>query len=292
MRHAIYYEDHRRVGRNDGGPLYVWNVLKNQLGLDVTHLIPHPDRLSEFGKFDMNWWVDWGEDALKGMLDYTPARCPSPSIYWASDTHLGYEYRLSKAREFTHVFCHQKRAVEEFHCDGVRNAIWMPHAFEPKAYPKKLCIPNYDVCFVGHINSQNRIDFLDEMFKAFPNFFFGKRLFEDAADIFSRSKITLNVSIKDDLNMRVFETLGSGNFLLTNDIPTIHEVFKDGVHLVTYKNIPDAIEKAKYYIEHDAEREKIALAGYNEAMSKHTYKHRVESMMEIAGIKGASCLAA
>ncbi len=286
MRHAIYYEDVRRVGRNDGAPLYVWNVLKNQMGLDVTHLIPDPKRMDGQGRFDLNWWVDWGEDALKGFLDYEPMKCPSPSIYWASDTHLGFDYRLQKAREFTHVFCHQKRAVEEFKANGV-SATWIPHAFEPAAYPKQLSIPKYDVSFVGHINSQNRIDFLDRMFKEFPNFFFGKRLFEDAAKVFSQSKIVLNVSIKDDVNMRVFETLGSGNFLLTNELPTLGELFEDGKHLVTYRDLDDAVDKARFYLKNDSAREKIALAGYNEAMAKHTYKHRVEAMMAHAGIKEA-----
>lgn len=288
MRHAIYYEDHRRIGRNDGAPLYVWNVLKNQLGADVTHLIPDARRVAEHGKFDMNWWVDWGEDALRGVLDYEPMRCPSPSIYWASDTHLGFDYRLKKAREFTNVFCHQKRAVEEFKANGVE-AIWMPHAFEPKAYPKTVCVPKYDVCFVGHINSQNRIDFLDRMFKEFPNFFFGKRLFEDAAKVFSQSKVVLNVSIKDDVNMRVFETLGTGSFLLTNWLPTLGELFEDGTHLVTYRTFDEAVDKARYYLKNDSAREKIALAGYNEAMAKHTYRHRVEAMMKHSTQMEAAC---
>lgn len=279
MRHAIYYDDHRRIGRNDGAPLYVWNVLKNQLGLDVSHLLPDERRMDGYGKFDLHWWVDWGEDALKGVLDYQPMRCPSPSVYWTSDTHLGFNYRLEKAREFDHVFCMQKRAVEEFKRAGIRNPIWMPHAFEPQAYPRKVMIPKYDVCFVGHVNSENRIDFLDRMFREFPNFFYGRRLFEECADIYCQSKIVLNVSIQDDLNMRVFEALGAGSFLLTNDLPTLQDVFQDGVHLVTYKNLDDAVEKARYYLTHDEERQKIAQAGYQEVMSKHTYKHRILSML-------------
>ena len=279
MRHAIYYDDHRRVTRNDGAPMYVWNVLKNQMKEDVEHLIPDARRMGGFGKFDLHWWVDWGEDALGGIIDYKPIVCPKPSIYWVSDTHLGYEYRLSKAREFDHVFCMQKRAAEEFKRDGIENPIWLPHAFEPAAYPRRVIIPKYDVCFVGHVNAPNRIDFLDRMFKEFPNFFFGRRLFEEAAQKFNESKIVLNVSIKDDLNMRCMETMGSGSFLLTNELPTLGELFKDGVHLVTYKDLDDAVDKARYYIEHDEERQKIAAAGYEEAIKKHTYAHRVQTIL-------------
>jgi len=289
MNVAIYYEDWRRIGRNDGAPLYAWNALNQVDGVKAVHLIPEASKLNAREGFDLHVWVDWGEDAVGPMLKYKPIECPKPNMYWTSDTHLGYDYRLKKAREFDHVFCMQKRAAEEFKRDGIKNPIWIPHAFEPKAYPKLEIIKRYDVCFVGHANCKSRIDFLDRMFKEFPNFFFGKRLFEQAAKAFCESKIVLNTSIKDDLNMRVFETLGTGSFLLTNNIPTIHELFKDGKHLVTYENTEDAVEKARYYLKNDSARDKIAKAGYEEVINKHTYKHRVEAMLKNVRVE-ATCL--
>lgn len=286
MKIASLYEDHRRVGRNDGAPFYSKYILE-KMGHSVDHLIPDPKFLDGCKDYDLSLWVDWGADALKGVLDYEPVlSVPAKSkACWLSDTHLGYQHRLEVARHFqgenAHVFCMQKRACEEFKLDGIVNPIWLPHAFEPLAYPKKNIVKKYDVCFVGHINSQNRIDFLDRMFKEFPNFWFGQRLFEEAAEKFCQSKIVLNPPIKDDLNMRVFEALGTGSFLLTQDIPTIHELFEDGKHLVLYKNVEEAIAKAKYYLAHDEERKKIAEAGYQEAIAKHTYKHRMEKMLEV-----------
>lgn len=287
MRIANYYDDIRRVGRNDGAPMYVTHVLR-EMGHEVAHLIPDARRLKDAGKFDLHLWIDWGADALKGILDYDPVLdYPSPRVCWLSDTHLGYDARLDVARHFqgegSHVFCMQKRASEEFRNDGIVNpgAVWLPHAFEPLAYPKIPIIKKYDVCFVGHLNSRNRIDFLDRMFREFPNFWFGQRLFEDAAKIFCQSKIVLNPPIKDDLpNMRVFEALGTGSFLLTLDTGNIRDLFEDGKHLVLYKTVEEAIEKAKYYIEHDEERERIAAEGMKEVHAKHTYRHRVETILE------------
>ncbi len=123
------------------------------------------------------------------------------------------------------------------------------------------------------------------MFKEFPNFFYGKRLFEEAAEIFSQSKIVLNISIKDDVNMRVFEALSTGSFLLTNELPTLPILFQDGVHLATYRSLDEAVEKARYYLAHDAEREKIAEAGYREFIGKHTYEHRLKKVLEIVQAK-------
>ncbi len=285
MRIAIYYDN--VTGRNDGNPLYVWNALKRmqeQGKLEVDHLAPMAN-VDMFGKYDANIWVDWGEDGLTGLIPYPMIDCPRPNIYWASDTHLGFDYRLNMAKKFDHVFVAQKRAVEEFAAQGVQ-AEWLPHAFEPQAYPRmELASKKYDISFVGHINSENRIDALDRLFKEFPNFFYGQRLFEDAAEKFCESKIVFNISMLDDLNMRTFEAMGTGSFLLTNWIPTIEEVFEDGKHLVLYRSLDEMVDKAKYYLAHDTERERIAAAGYAEVMAKHTIQHRVDRMLEVANQK-------
>lgn len=283
LRLAFYYETAERVKRNDGAPLYFKNQADLLYGKDnIVHLVPNGD-IHKWGLYDYHVWVDWGEDALRPNLPYTPVPPPHPNIYITSDTHLGYDYRLSHARNFDWVFCNQLQACKDFIRDGIpkERCMWLPHAAEPLAYPKKTHINKYDVCFVGNVGSWNRVDFLDRMFKEYPNFFFGKRLFEEAAEIYSQSKIVLNISIKEDLNMRIMETLCSGSFLLTDHVPSLAILFKDGIHLVTYKTLDEAVDKAKYYMEHDEAREKIAAAGHAEVMAKHTYEHRLKKVMEI-----------
>lgn len=282
-RIAYYYEDPRRIGRNDGPPLYWWNATAKLLGKENSrHLIPNGD-WGNCGNFDLHMWVDFGEDALMPHLTYTPVSPPSPNVFVCSDAHIGYDYRLSRARDFDWVFCNQLRACEEFVRDGIpkERCFWLPHAVEPAAYPAKEIIKRYDVCFIGNMNCWERVDFCDRMFKEFPNFYYGKRIFEEAAEKFCESRIVLNTSIKDDINMRVFETLATKSLLLTNELPTLGELFKDGVHLVTYKTTDEAVEKARYYIAHEEEARKIAEAGYNEVMAKHTYTHRVKTVLEM-----------
>src|SRR3990167_8816379 len=279
-RIAVYYESRFR---NSGPPLYAFNVLKTQMDdkYEVVHLIPNGD-VAEFGRFDLNLWVDWGEDALMPNLPYKPMECPKPNAYWVSDTHLGYEYRLSKAREFDYVFCAQERAVKEFKRDGIKNCFWLPHAVEPKAYPAKEVMKKFDVCFIGHIPGEKRSQALDRLFREFPNFFYSTgRYFEEAADIFHQSKIVFNQAIKDDLNMRTYEAMATGSMLLTDRIPTIENFFEDKKHLVLYDNLDDMVEKARYYIDHDEERELIAKAGMKETLAKHTYKHRMLELLKI-----------
>lgn len=317
LRIANFCEN--RLGRDDGNPLYVQACLKRMqyyltklsgLGedpklkawladgkedpraeaaakefwekhkeiIEVDLIAPTGD-LSPFGKYDLNLHIDWGEDGLTGVLPYQVMETPHPFAYWASDTHLGYKYRLETARKADFAFVAQKRAQEEFKRDGV-NAIWLPHAVEPQAYPKfDLATKKYDVCFVGHVNSKNREDALDRLFAEFPNFYYGQQLFEHAARKYAESKIVFNISMLDDLNMRTFEVMATGSLLLTNWIPTIEEFFQDGTHLALYRSEEEMIDKAKYYIAHDDEREKIAQAGYEAVMANHTIQHRVDRIL-------------
>lgn len=278
MRVAIYYES--RLGRNDGPPLY-WNQAFKALGHSVEHFASQFVPNEQWGKFDLHVWVDWGEDALTGVLAYRPVSLKDvhPSIYITSDTHLGYQYRLEKAKEFDHVFCNQVRAVEEFAKDGVK-AHFLSHAVDPMAYPNTpAVIKKYDIGFVGYVTFEKRAEMLDRLLREFPNFWYGQRLFEECAEIYRKSRIVFNTAAVDDINMRCFEATATGSFLLTEWVPTIDRCFKDGEHLVTFKTMDEAIEKARYYLEHEAEREAIAKAGMEHTLANHKYTDRVKEAL-------------
>lgn len=312
LRVAIYYDN--RFGRNDGPPLYYYNVLL-RMGFETFHLIPAGDTRN-FGKFDLHFWVDWGEDGLPIDHNWFMPKDGGKTVYVCSDAHIdetGRNYRYTFAQKFDYVFFNQVKFVKEYlklaknvtslgndkyriGKNKIQVVKFLPHAAEPDAYPHTEQVKKYDVCFIGHLqrvknyNGINRVEMLDRLFKEFPNFYFGTRnpmdpklnMFEDAAKHFDESKIVLNISIKDDLNMRLFEVLSSGSFELTNYLPTLKNVgIKDGKHLVTYKNLDEMVKLVKYYLKHDRQREAIAKQGHELAMSKHTYQHRVETILEV-----------
>ncbi len=281
MRIATYYES--RLGRNDGPPLY-WTHAMKQLGHDVTHFSSQFVPNEQWGKFDLHIWVDWGEDSLTGILGYKPISMKNlhPSMYVTSDTHLGYEYRLNKAKEFDFVFCNQQRAVEEFAKDGVK-AFWLPHAVEPQAYPNTpVAIKKCDIGFVGYVTFEKRARMLDRMFREFPSFWYGQRLFEAAAEIYRKSRIVFNTAAVDDVNMRVFEVTATGSFLLTEWVPTLATVgYIDGINCATYKDMDEAVNKARYYLEHEKEREEIAKKGMEWCLLSDTYQNRIKEAFAI-----------
>lgn len=88
---------------------------------------------------------------------------------------------------------------------------------------------------------------------------------EDMFKVFKRSKIVLNThsNITGTFkgNMRVFEALGSGAFMLSDD-GIYPENLVVGEDFVVYKNNKDMLEKIDYYLKNNHEREEIALNGY------------------------------
>jgi O-antigen biosynthesis protein len=290
--------------RNDGGSLFLNHSLRKLL--DGTDPLKEPDRmmdqnnvvhiqpnmpLTTLGTFDLNILVDHGEDGIYVPLDFV---VPSPNAYWVADSHLGYDYRLKRAKEFDHVFVSHSPSIAKFVADGIDPAKihYLPWAAEETCYKPMPVLKKWEWCFIGTMNNQFRIDLLDRFCKEWPvgiegylgwmsNHVKGWNVFEDAATKYSKAKIVLNEAIKDDLNMRVFEALACGSFLLTEDVPDLHQHFKDGEHLATFKTIDEAVEKARYYLAHDSEREIIAKAGHEEFLAKHTYGHRAKEILKV-----------
>ena len=102
--------------------------------------------------------------------------------------------------------------------------------------------------------------------------------------IFQASKINLNITmrpIETGLSLRIWDVLGCGGFLLTNYQAEIPEYFEIGKDLEVYENMEDLMQKADYYLHHEAERLEIALNGYEKTARYHTYEMRLAEMIRI-----------
>ena len=70
----------------------------------------------------------------------------------------------------------------------------------------------------------------------------------------------------------------SGSFYLTSDNPDLRELYEVGREIETYRDIDDCVKKVKWYLEHDGERESIALAGRQRALNDHTWLRRFSDL--------------
>jgi hypothetical protein len=71
--------------------------------------------------------------------------------------------------------------------------------------------------------------------------------------------------------------------LLTNDLQANgqSELFRDGVHVATYREPEELLDKIEYYLGKEAIRERIAAAGREEALARHTYRHRMGQILRL-----------
>lgn len=107
----------------------------------------------------------------------------------------------------------------------------------------------------------------------------------DMYNILFNSKITLNrhINVAEDHanNMRLFESTGVGAMLMTDYKSDLHKLFVPGKEVETYKNERELQSKIDYYLAHEKERQKIALAGQKKTLKEHTYYSRMKELFKL-----------
>ncbi|WP_437187875.1 glycosyltransferase [Planctomicrobium sp. SH668] len=240
----------------------------------VEHVRPNQLGQFDFSCFDAVIAVDDG-------LDYDLPQCDAIKVWWAIDTHLSFERCLHKARQADLVFAAQKNGAEELVRAGISSAQWLPLACDPEIHGRCEAPNRFDIGFVGHSFPGEREERLALIQRRFPRSFVGTADYREMATIYSAAHLVFNCSLRDDINMRVFEGLCSGSLLLTNDLTDNGQelLFQAGEHFASYRTRGELLERIDYYLEHPLERERIAAAGREHVLSHHTYRHRVEVIL-------------
>ena len=83
------------------------------------------------------------------------------------------------------------------------------------------------------------------------------------------------------LKARLFQGVGAGAMMLNEYCPELEELFHVGKEIVTFEfgNIQEVREKLAWYSSHEAERAKIAQAGYERAHREHTFSNRIQQIL-------------
>lgn len=102
----------------------------------------------------------------------------------------------------------------------------------------------------------------------------GLEMFRFLAD----SLVTLNVHIDNARNrasnMRLFEATGMGACLLTDGWEGLEEFFKEDEEVVVYRSTEEAVEKARYLLDHPEEALRIGKAARARVLREHLFSHR------------------
>ena len=210
------------------------------------------------------------------------ARYPGrPSIYWEIDNHIHRGADTAKYGLVDKVYIAQNYFKDLYPQEKTE---WLPLGADierHKRYPEEE--QEFDVGFIGNDTYPHRRALLEAIGKKYKLLRTSKVYGEDYARMLSQCKIIFNCAMDNDINMRVFEGLAIGRLLMTDMVQDQDKLIEDGKHYICYKEEKDLLEKIRYYLDNDTEREAIAKAGADEVKMFHTYDDRLTVMLE--GVK-------
>lgn len=112
--------------------------------------------------------------------------------------------------------------------------------------------------------------------------------YNDSPKVFKCSKLNLNISLHSIINgipLRCIDVMGCGGALLTSYQKDFEDHFVDQKNILLFHSMEEAFDKAKYYLSHDTEREKLALEGYHTVRKYYNYPEVLKEMMKIADLE-------
>lgn len=231
-----------------------------------------PDLIVGIAQADMAMLRDMaGYRCLKALIVIDTWQCPDDYVF---------------ARQFDYVFSAQREFVPRLRAAGARCVEWLPLACAPAVHHPVDREKDFDVSFAGswrlrvHRRRAQYIELLQRHFRVAAQ----DRVYGDeVCDIMCRGKLMFNHCAVEEVNMRVFEAMCMGGPLVTNREPAINgllDLFEDGKHLICYSIEEELVERVRHYLDHPAERDEIARAGRAEVLAKHTYRHRVATLLD------------
>lgn len=113
---------------------------------------------------------------------------------------------------------------------------------------------------------------------------------DELLQLMRRSKIVLNItnsnfySVETGLNLRIFEALAAGCFLLTDYTDELADLFEIGKEIEAFSSLSELQEKVNFYLENPDARAKIAEAGRKKFYELYSWDKRMDVFFSKVGI--------
>ncbi|MCK4519154.1 MAG: hypothetical protein KAU12_03435, partial [Candidatus Omnitrophica bacterium] len=165
-------------------------------------------------KYDLFLRIDHGDYKYDLPKNFRPA------AFLAIDTHLKKPFKkiCRQAKHYDFLFATQKEGAESLFRVLKRSVYWIPLACNPEIHKKQDISKVYDAGFVGSYGGEGSIreETLLYIKSKFKGSFIGNAPYYEMSRIYSASKIGINFSLNNDINMRIFEILSCGAMLITS----------------------------------------------------------------------------
>jgi len=237
------------------------------------------------------------------------------TILWTTDApRPEFSNIVETAALYDHVLCAGTEAVDILTASGRPDAIWLPFACDP-VYHRPLEVTREDesrygkdIVFVGAYYP-NRWEILRELVGNYDIAIWGpgwqvvvnnhnrEHIHPHAVSyaqwvkMYNAAKIVMVIHYQDGVtpccqaSPKIFEALACRSFVMVDSQKDVQKLFSSGRHLVSFADIDDLKGKIDRYLSNDQERLRIAAAGYAEVLKRHTYRHRLQTIIELKGLK-------
>ncbi len=195
------------------------------------------------------------------------------------------------------------------------HALFLPWACNTDVFYPRGGIKQHDVSFVGQRHGNRggtieklRADGLDVYARGagWPG---GRVGWSEMADIFAGTRVNLNLIESSagplvrrgwrfrgayrmdrallplfpppaQMKARIFEIAGCGAFCITGPFDEVSECFVPGSEVAVAADYGELRDSIKYYLDNDAERERLAAAALARCLQQHTYERRFTTLFQ------------
>ena len=196
-----------------------------------------------------------------------------------SDWNLNFILLKDYIKVFDYIFTDLK-GVKVFKNHDFNNVSYFPlFPLQVSSYEKfNQAEKIYDMSFIGNLNDDIQVERAKYLYKIAKMSYKYKinltsNIYGDEyRQILSQSKIIFNLTIRSELNIRVFEAMNARSLLLLEEDNQEAEIyFKSGIHFVSY-NENNLEEKIDFYLNNNFARNKIIDNAY-EFVLKHNQQY-------------------
>lgn len=236
-----------------------------------------------------------------GFNNDDPFSCTTPKY--------AYRHYIKSLPEYDWIFAYRSKNLADYKKLGFNNtSLLRSYYIKEKNFPiAELPTKKYyhDIVFIGHFEDDGREEYIKCLmeddgidFHLYGTLWdrskyameirsrFGeiKPLYDDYNLALNGTKIALSFLSKtnsDTYTRRSFEIPATKTFMLSQYTNDLNSMFKEGVEAEYFRDKEEMMNKIRYYLKHDTEREKIALAGYERLLRDgHEVKDRAREIIK------------
>lgn len=247
----------------------IWGLNYENYSIPFNEIIKDKDVIISIENYDSGWMPDMSN--INNKL----------KIFWSIDSHCALNAHLKTVIKNKFDLVLNSIDHHQHYFNKFSKTVYFPNAYpDDLIFHKPEIEKSYDIGFCGSLISDREmwINIISQKYNLKKDIFV---IGDEMVNAINSYKLNFNKTLADDINYRVFETMGCKTALITNKPPGIESFFKDEEHLIYYNNIGDLLEKISFYLKNENKLKIIAENGYNIVKQKHTYFERAKQLVDL-----------